>query len=108
MAILYVLTLILLGISFMIFKKSEEKLNFIKWLIIYIVSLLGYNILIGMVLGLLNITSHIWLLSIINILVAVGLSYKAIKYKKVQKYFVRKIDIIRTSYYINYFYSNVF
>ena len=67
MGILYILTLIILGISFMIFKKTDEKINFIKWLIIYIVSLLGYNILIGMILGLLNITLHIWLLSIINL-----------------------------------------
>lgn len=94
MGILYVLTLIILGISFMVFKKSDEKINFIKWLIIYVVSLLGYNIVIGMILGLLNITSHIWLLSIINILVSVILSYKPIKNKEIQKYFVRKIDIV--------------
>lgn len=94
MEIFYIITLILLGISFMMFKKSEEKLNFIKWLIIFIVSLLGYNILIGMILGLLNITSYIWLLSIINIIVALMLVYKCIRYKKIQKYFVRKIDIV--------------
>lgn len=94
MGILYILTIITLGISFMIFKKSEEKLNFIKWLIIFIVSILGYNIVIGMILGLLNITSHIWLLSIINLLVAGSLSYKSIRYKKVQKYYVRKMDIV--------------
>lgn len=96
MGILYILTLIVLGTSFMMFKKTDEKINFIKWLIIYIVSLLGYNILIGMGLGLLNITSHIWLLSIINILVAIGLAYRVIRYKEIQKYFVRKIDIIGT------------
>lgn len=94
MGILYILTLIALGTSFMMFKKTDEKINFIKWLIIYIVSLLGYNILIGMVLGLLNITSHIWLLSIINILVAIGLAYRVIRYREIQKYFVRKIDIV--------------
>ena len=55
MGIVYLLTLILLGVSFMIFKKSEEKLNFIKWLIIFMVSILGYNITLGMVLGLLHI-----------------------------------------------------
>ena len=93
MGILYILTLIILGIAFMIFKKSNEKLNFIKWLIIYIVTLYGYNIVIGMVLGLLNITSHIWLLSIINLLVSVALGYKAVKNKDMQKYFVRKQDI---------------
>ena len=75
MGILYILTLIILGISFMIFKKTDEKINFIKWLIIYIVSLLGYNILIGMILGLLNITSHIWLLSIINLIFSGILGY---------------------------------
>ena len=93
MGILYILTIIILGIAFMIFKKSDEKLNFIKWLIIYIVTLYAYNIVIGMVLGLLNITSYIWLLSIINLLVSAGLGYKAIKNKDMQKYFVRKQDI---------------
>ena len=93
MGILYILTIIILGIAFMIFKKSDEKLNFIKWLIIYVVSLYGYNIVIGMVLGLLNITSYIWLLSIINILVAVALGWKAIKTKQIQTYFVKRQDI---------------
>ncbi len=94
MGIIYIITLIVLGIAFMILKKSEQKLNFIKWLIIYFVSLFGYNIILGMVLGLLNITAHIWLLSLINIVFAILLSFKAIKNKDMQKYFVRKIDVI--------------
>ena len=93
MEIIYILTIIILAAAFMIFKKSEEKLNFIKWMIIFVVTLYGYNIVIGMVLGLLNITSHIWLLSIINLLVSFGLGYKAIRNKDMQKYFVRKKDI---------------
>ena len=47
-----------------------------------------------MILGLLNITSYIWFLSIINLLVAFVLGYKAIKNKDMQKYFVRKQDIV--------------
>lgn len=94
MGIWYILTLIILGISFMIFKKSDEKINFIKWLIIYVVALLGYNIAIGMILGLLNITSYIWLLSIINLIIAGILSFKAIRKKEIQKYYVRKIDVV--------------
>lgn len=93
MGIIYILTLIILGIAFMMFKKSDEKLNFIKWLIIYIVSLFGYNIILGIILGLLNITSHIWLLSIINLIFAGLLGYKAVRYKIIQKYFVRKLDV---------------
>lgn len=94
MEILYIISLILLGIAFMIFKKSEEKLNFVKWLIIFIVSNLAYNIVIGMVLGLLNITAHIWLLSLINVIVAIALALKAIKTKDIQKYTVSKFDIV--------------
>lgn len=93
MGVLYVLTLIVLGISFMAFKKSDKKLNFIKWLIIYFVSLFGYNIAIGMILGMLNIVSYIWLLSLINLLVAFALGFKTYKYKNFQKYEVRKIDV---------------
>ncbi len=93
MGILYIITLILLGISFMMFKKTNEKINFIKWLIIYFVVLFGYNVVIGMVLGILNITSHIGLLSIINLVLALILSYRVIRYKEIQKYFVRKLDI---------------
>lgn len=94
MEVLYILSVIILGIAFMIFKKSEEKLNFIKWLIIFIVSMLAYNVTVGMILGLLKITSHIWLLAIINILVACGLSFKSIKAKDFQKYFVTRFDVI--------------
>ena len=93
MGFFYVLTLVLLGISFMAFKKSDNKLNFIKWLIVYVVSLFGYNIAIGMILGMLNITSYIWLLSIINLLVAFGIGFKSFKNKDFQKYEVRKIDV---------------
>jgi len=47
-----------------------------------------------MVLGLLNITSHLWLLSIINLLFAIAFSYRVIRHKEIQKYFVTKFDII--------------
>ena len=99
MGIVYILTVIVLLVAFMLFKKSDEKQNFIKWLIIFAISLLGYNILIGMILGLLNITSHIWLLSIINLLVSVALGYKAVKNKDMQKYFVRPKDRNGSCYY---------
>ena len=94
MGIIYILTLIVLGIAFMAMKKSDEKINFIKWLIIFFVTLYGYNVAIGMVLGLIYITSHIWLLSLINLIVAYFMGFKAIKNKDMQKYYVRKEDIV--------------
>lgn len=93
MGIFYILSLIVLVFGFLILKKSDEKLNLIKWGIIAIVSLYAYNITIGMILGLLNITSHIWLLAIINIIFGVIFGAKSILKKDIQKYEITKYDI---------------
>lgn len=94
MRIIYLLTIILLAMGFFSFKKSEEKLNIIKWLTIFIIALMGYNVTVCMILGLLKITCHLWLLSIINIIFAVILGYKAVKNKDFQKYTSSKRDWI--------------
>lgn len=94
MRILYLLSIILLGAGFLGFKKSDEKLNIIKWVTIFIISLMGYNITICMLLGLLKITCHLWLLSLINVVFAVVLGYKAVKNKEFQKYTASKQDWI--------------
>ena len=86
MQIIYILSIILLGAGFLSFKKSDEKLNILKWITIFIISLMGYNITVCMLLGLLKITCHLWLLSLINIGFAVALGYKSIKNKEFQKY----------------------
>ena len=94
MRILYLLSVIFLGAGFLGYKKSEEKLNAIKWMTIFILSFIGYNITICMILGLLKITCYLWLLSIINIVFAVILGYKAVKNGEYQKYTVNKQDFI--------------
>lgn len=92
--IIYLLTIILLGAGFLSYKKSDEKLNILKWITIFILSLMGYNITVCMILGLLKITCHLWLLSIINVLFSVILGYKAVKNKDFQQYTVKKQDLI--------------
>lgn len=94
MEYLYVLTLIILGIGFVLFKKSNEKLSFIKWICIFICGIFAYNITICMILGILHITQDIWLLSIINTIVGILLLYKPIRYHEIQKYKCSKFDII--------------
>lgn len=94
MEILYLISIILLGTGFLSFKKSEDRLNIIKWITIFILSFMGYNITICMLLGLLKITCYLWLLSIINIVFAVILGYKSVKNKDFQKYTVQKQDLI--------------
>ena len=93
MDLLYVITMIILGIAFMLYKKSEEKLSFVKWLIILLLTILSYNILIAMAFGLLAIASNMLMLSIINLGFAGFLGYKAIKTKDFQKYYYSKMEI---------------
>ena len=81
MDFIYVLTMIILGIAFMLYKKSEEKLSFVKWLIILILTIISYNILIAMFFGLLAIASNMLMLSIINLAFSAILGYKAVKNK---------------------------
>lgn len=93
MDFIYVVTMIILGIAFMLYKKSEEKLSFVKWLIILILTIISYNILIAIVFGLLAIASNMLMLSLINIAFAIVLGYKAIKTKDYQKYYFSKMEI---------------
>ena len=94
MEILYFLSTFFLIISFLAVKKSDEKLGFIKWFVIAIVTLYGYNICIGMVLGVLNIKSFIWLLAAINVLFGISFLFKSVFKKEYQKYTVSKTEIV--------------
>ena len=94
MGYLYICTLIFLGIAFISFKKSEEKLNLIKWICIFVVGIYAYNISLCMILGVLHITQNIWLLSLINIIIGAIILYKPIRKHEYQKYKCSKLDII--------------
>ena len=93
MGYLYIFTLVLLGFAFISVKKSEKKLNLIKWICIFLIGIFAYNITICMILGILNIKQHIWLLSIINILFSIIPLYKVIKKHECQKYKTSKLSI---------------
>lgn len=93
MGILYILTIILLGFGFICFKKSEKELNLIKWICLFLVGILAYNTTLCMILGILHIKQNIWLLSIINTVVASLLLYRVVIHKECQKYKCSKLDI---------------
>lgn len=93
MDLIYVITMCLLGIAFMLYKKSDEKLSFVKWLIILILTIISYNIVVGMFFGLLAVASNMLLLSAVNVLFIFLLSYKSIKNKDFQKYYYSKKEI---------------
>ena len=93
MDFIYVLTMIILGIAFMLYKKSEEKLSFVKWLVILILLSISYNISVAMFFGLLAIRLNLLVFSLINIALSFVLGFKAIKNKDFQKYYFSKLEI---------------
>lgn len=94
MSIIYILTIILIiGLHMLIYKK-EEKENFLKGLILTISLLLCYNIVTCVILSFIKIKSTLITLSIINTIVIAILGMKIFKDKKIQKYYINKMDIL--------------
>lgn len=92
MGFLYLISLVFYVISFLLYKKSDNKLNIIKWIILSIGVVYAVNIVIGMLFGVLRIPTHLWLLSIVNF--CKGLSIFIFGRKKgFQKYTCSKYDV---------------
>ena len=94
MGILYLLTVAILITSFMLLKKSDNKLNFVSWMVLSIVLFLAYNIFVCFVLGSINIHTNLICLSIVNIVFSLISGFFIWKKKEIQKYFVRYQDIL--------------
>ena len=92
MNIFYILTIILMFILHILIYKKEEKQNLLKWIGISISLFLCYNIFICVVMSFMKIKSTLLTLSISNIIVSILLGIKIYKDKKIQKYFINKID----------------
>ena len=94
MGIMYLLTVLILIILWMLLKKSDKKLNGIIWGVIAIVLLLCYNIFVCYVLNTIRVTITLLSLSIVNILFSIIITIYLIRKKEVQKYYIEKIDIL--------------
>ena len=94
MGIFYVLTVLAMLAVFVLVKKSTEKQNLINFCILSAILYLAFNILICMIFGCLNITTNLLFLSIVNLAVAAGIGFKIYKDKEIQKFIIRKRDIL--------------
>lgn len=94
MEIIYVISVILLLVEFMLIKKSNEKLNVLGILGLGIVFILSYNVLECYIINFLKIKLTLLNLSIVNILIIIlGIIY-LVKKKEVQKYYIKSVDAI--------------
>ena len=94
MGLLYLITIILLIVAFLMLHKTDEKLNILQWIAISIVCLLCYNVLIVYILNTFNILSKLSTLSVINIFFLFIIFFNILKTKKIQKYYIRVRELI--------------
>ena len=94
MRVIYFLTEVILLISFILIKKSENKRNILEEIFFNIVILFCYNTLVCYILTFFAILSKLWILSIINIIFSALMLIKIIRRKEIQKFIFEKTDFI--------------
>ena len=94
MSILYILSFLVLLISFMFVKKSNNKQNIVLWILLSFVLFLCLNSIQSFILSLIHIKSYLWIKCIINVLLSILLYFKFIKNNDKQKYYFDYVDIL--------------
>ena len=95
MGIFYLLSVVLLIIGILLFKKTENKQNFISSLCLTIIGFLCYQAIVSYFLDLIRIPISLFTIGILNILIcAILIGITVFKKKQIQKYFVKKQDVI--------------
>jgi len=97
MGILYLISVTILLISFILVRKTKIKINLVSFICISIVTLFCYNTFICYVLTFFTIPITLWLLALINLIISVLLCIKIFRKKQIQKYTFNKIDILYIS-----------
>ena len=93
---LYLISIVFLMSSFLLLKKTNEKQNFIKWLIISFGLLFCYNSVIAFILSTFKIPIYLITISIVNLIVSVILFLFIKNKQNIQSYYVKKRDIFIT------------
>lgn len=86
LGIFYLLTVACMLATFVLVKKSDKKVNLVNWAILSIIAYLGFNIMICMIFGNLNIKTNLVFLSIMDLIVSAGLGFKIYKDKEIQSF----------------------
>ena len=94
MGIIYILTVVILITSFVLTKKSKEKVNIIESIAFSMVLLFCYNAFICYVLTFFAILNKLWIISIINLIISALFLINIVRKKEIQKFELDKIDFI--------------
>lgn len=94
MGIIYILTFIILSTLSILVRKSEEKKNILREILITIILYTCYQVALCFILNIVSIPIKLELIVLINVIISLVLAIKLIKEKRIQKYFIDKKDII--------------
>lgn len=94
MGIIYIVSTICLLLAFLQFKKSDEKLNLISWIIVSLILYLGYNIFICFVFGSMNIHTNLIFLTMTNIAISAVLGIYTKATEERQSYYIKVKDVL--------------
>ena len=106
MNLLYLLSIMLLIISFLILKKNNKKSNIINSIIYSICYIFPYQTVLVYISGLFNLGGSLLYYSFINILISLLLLIPTINKKKIQKYYFPKKEIFLYTDKIIFFIGN--
>lgn len=85
-SILYLISVIFLFISFLLYKKNNRDADFVVSLVLNFVYLILYNVLISLIFTVINLSINLFTFSIINILISCLLFYRIFKCNEMQKF----------------------
>ena len=86
MSIIYVLSIIMLLVAFILLKKTEKRVNILKAILISIVLFLCYNVVIAYINDLVNVKSTLKILSIENLVASLIIFINILRNREIQKY----------------------
>ncbi len=93
MNIVYIVTILFIYLLFMLVHKTEKTQNLITWLAVTMMLILCYNVLVCTIYTFIGILCTIPNLIVANIIVVLALLTILIKNKKIQKYYIKKLEL---------------
>lgn len=94
MGIIYLITVLILLISFTLVKKTDKEINVVSFLCISIVILFCYNTFICYVLTFFAIPITLCFLALINLSISAIFIILVLKNKEIQRYTFNKVDVL--------------
>lgn len=94
MSLIYILISLITITIFILLKKTNKKENILLWISLSTILMMCFNIFITLMFSILKIKSTLTNLSVAQIILIIFMSINILKKRQIQKYYIKKQDII--------------